>query len=234
MNIVRVEDAAVTGRPTGNAGAGRPVEEPSTDGLSDARIVEAARNIIAEVGVNGLTMRRLSADLGVALGATYHHVPNKHELLLLVGRDIYVEAAGLAPEGSWDTRLRTLVLQLASAIGQYPGMAAFMVANTGELVTTELNRAVRQILRQAGFGRRGIDVVMAAMFFYVTGLSASGFLDQKENGEALGDMQSISEGGLDLLLDGARVRLEADIGRRRRTAARRRASVPVPGRASNV
>jgi AcrR family transcriptional regulator len=55
--------------------------------LTEAEIVRAAEGIIEESGVEGLTVRRLSARLGVASGATYHCVPTKHALLVLVARD---------------------------------------------------------------------------------------------------------------------------------------------------
>ena len=61
--------------------------------MTEAMIVRAALEIIEECGVDGLTMRPLSARLDVALGATYHRVPNKHALLVLVAKDLYSRGA---------------------------------------------------------------------------------------------------------------------------------------------
>ena len=57
--------------------------------LSEQEIVATALEIIKRAGVEGLTMRMLSDSLGVALGATYKHVPNKDELLRLVAHELY-------------------------------------------------------------------------------------------------------------------------------------------------
>src|ERR1700722_20475670 len=91
------------GRPRQLNGAAKKQGAPVAvdgSGLSDREIVRAARDLIAEVGVQGLSMRRLSAKLGVALGATYHHVPPKRDLLLLVAHDLY-EEVHVPEKGTW-------------------------------------------------------------------------------------------------------------------------------------
>jgi AcrR family transcriptional regulator len=196
-------------------GAGGPAER---GGLSDREIVRAAREIIAEVGVQGLTMRRLSTKLGVALGATYHHVATKHDLLVLVGRDLYSEVSLPAPKGPWNDRVKTLMLNQAAIVGRYPGMASFMMAHVDELVPTDLNATVRGILLEAGFTERGIGAVLSALFFYVTGMSAGGFADPTAKVFQGRNMQALFEDGLDVLLAGAEARLQED---RKGTRARR-------------
>ena len=52
--------------------------------LSRKRILEAAMRIIDADGLDGLSMRRLAADLGVNPMAAYHYVPNKAALYDLV------------------------------------------------------------------------------------------------------------------------------------------------------
>ncbi|MHB8467095.1 MAG: TetR/AcrR family transcriptional regulator [Acidimicrobiales bacterium] len=204
-------------RAPGAAARGRVPDEP-VGPLSDKAIVRAARDIIAEVGVPGLTMRRLSSTLGVALGATYHHVPTKHDLLVLVGRDLYGEVTSPAPTGSWDAKLKKLMLNMSSVVASYPGMAGFMMANADELVPTELNQMVRGILREAGFSDRGSAAVLGALFFYVTGMNAGGISETNSrlyNGRSL---QARFEDGLDILLAGAQVRLGEEKKRKRARA----------------
>ena len=55
--------------------------------LTRERVVTEALAVIAEDGVQALTMRGLAARLGVVPGAVYHHVGNKQQLqdLLLDG-----------------------------------------------------------------------------------------------------------------------------------------------------
>src|SRR5579871_2858478 len=109
-----------------------PPKRPSSDraapgvggsGLSDREIVRVAKRIIAESGVEGLTMRRLSTELGVALGATYNHVPTRHELLVLVGQDLYKEVMAPAVRGNWHVRVKSLMVNLSTIVARYPGMA---------------------------------------------------------------------------------------------------------------
>jgi AcrR family transcriptional regulator len=177
--------------------------------LSDREIVRAARELVAEVGVDGLTMRRLSAKLGVALGATYHHVPTRRDLLLLLAHDLYDDVA-VPKEGTWDYRIKKLMVDIAEIVGRYPGMAAFMNANAADSTPVELNHALIEILRKAGFSHRDVNAVMAALFFYVTGMS-SGSLNATSLSTLTGaDIRHLFEDGLDILLAGAKVRLEAN------------------------
>jgi AcrR family transcriptional regulator len=49
--------------------------------LDRERIVRRALDLLDEVGLDGLTLRRLAGDLGVQAAALYWHVPNKAALL---------------------------------------------------------------------------------------------------------------------------------------------------------
>src|SRR5579862_5511450 len=200
-----------------------PPRRPSSDraapgvggsGLSDREIVRVAKRIIAESGVEGLTMRRLSTELGVALGATYNHVPTRHELLVLVGQDLYKEVMAPAIRGNWHVRVKSLMVNLSTIVARYPGMAGFMMVNVDDLVPTELNTTMYGILREAGFSERGISTVLSALFFYVTGMLAGGFANPTAKAYVGWDMQAQFEEGLDLLLLGAQVRLEREMRRR--------------------
>jgi AcrR family transcriptional regulator len=175
--------------------------------------VAAARRIILEVGVKGLTMRRLSDELGVALGATYYHVATRHDLLVLVGRSLFaeVELPG-AEAGDWAARVKGAMVHVAAVVGQHDGIAAFLLANLDEVVPKELQQEMLDVLHEAGFDPHTTAVLMMALLFYVSGVSAGG-QDVRSavmlHGE---DLEPLFEEGLDLLLDGARNRLNA--GRR--------------------
>lgn len=52
--------------------------------ISLSEILDAARRIVDEDGVDRLTMRRLASELGSAPMAVYHHVRNKDELLVML------------------------------------------------------------------------------------------------------------------------------------------------------
>jgi AcrR family transcriptional regulator len=201
-------------RPVGR----KPSPAPATDNgyaLSERQIVQAARQLIVEAGVDGLSMRALSAKLGVALGATYHHVPNKRDLLVLVARDLYDEVV-LPDRGTWDQRLKKLMVSVADVVGRHPGMASFMNANVADTMPVELNRRVTELLSEAGFSPRNVQAVMGALFIYVNGVSSAGI------GGTINrvDINRMFLDGLDMLLVGARASLEEDLIARRRRGRR--------------
>jgi len=143
----------------------------SEDGLTEEAIVKAARLIVAESGTSGLTMRRLSDDLGVALGATYHHVPNRQALLRLVAKDIGRDLVLPSPdEGTWTDRVSVAVVEYANLVGAHPGMAAEIATDSVEMTPIALNRFLAETLQSEGFSDIDIEAVMIALFFYVGGL----------------------------------------------------------------
>ena len=90
-------------------------------GLSEDIIVEAAKGLLAEHGVDGLTMRALSERLGVALGATYRHVPNKHALLQLVARSLYDDISHVEDEPDPLARVKAVMLEVRRMFARLPG-----------------------------------------------------------------------------------------------------------------
>ena len=76
--------------------------------LNRDRIVDAARAIIDNEGIDGLSMRKLGARLKVEAMTLYHYFANKDALLDVLVERIVLEAA-TAPEarsGNWQERLR--------------------------------------------------------------------------------------------------------------------------------
>src|SRR5580765_8221100 len=91
--------------------------------LSTVQIVDAACELIAESHTDQLTMRRLSNHLGVALGATYHYVPNREALLVLVTHRVNASIT-LHPNEpkQWRETLRNVILDYTQAYSEYPGL----------------------------------------------------------------------------------------------------------------
>ncbi|MFJ2868682.1 TetR/AcrR family transcriptional regulator [Kitasatospora sp. NPDC087314] len=52
--------------------------------ISREQVVEAARRIVTDEGVDRLTMRRLATEIGSTPMALYHHVRNREQLLVLL------------------------------------------------------------------------------------------------------------------------------------------------------
>lgn len=187
---------------------------PRAAGLTDVAIVRAAREIIAEAGVDGLTMRRLSARLGVALGATYHYFPTRDALLQRLLQDLYSEVDMPAGDpGDWAEQVKRLTMDTARVVGQYPGLAAYVMAHLDEVVPAAVNRAMARILADAGFSPESTAVVTSALYFYGAGVAANLVPMRSARSVDHVDVGALAEAGLDMLLAGARLRLEADLGR---------------------
>ncbi|HEY1698214.1 MAG TPA: TetR family transcriptional regulator [Trebonia sp.] len=175
--------------------------------LDERAIVAAALDIIAERGVPGLSMRLLSQRLGVALGATYRHVPNKHELLRLVAADLY---ARITPAGDGDAdefeQAKRVMLQIHDLLAAYPGMAAHIAQNIPEFTSARVAGLITGPLQAAGLSRDEADRIVFALVL----LNAGHMLMRVPAG--LEDLAAAAfEDGVDLILRGARSR-----GRQRR------------------
>lgn len=70
--------------------------ENKRPGLTRHTLIETALRLLDEVGLDGLTVRRLAAELGVQSPALYWHIRTKQELLDGMA-DAIVLAAGMGP-----------------------------------------------------------------------------------------------------------------------------------------
>ncbi|GAB3609193.1 TetR/AcrR family transcriptional regulator C-terminal domain-containing protein [Humibacter ginsengiterrae] len=89
-------------------------------GLTRAAIVNAALRLLDKVGMEGMTVRALAAELGVKAPALYWHVRDKAELLdemaTQVWREIVDELAGAPADAAWDVGLRRFAEVLRAAL----------------------------------------------------------------------------------------------------------------------
>src|SRR5215467_9533486 len=73
--------------------------------LDQAQVVHAALELLDEVGMDELTMRRLAERLDVKAASLYRHVRNKDELLVLLADEIAGEIPLIEPRGTWKEQL---------------------------------------------------------------------------------------------------------------------------------
>jgi AcrR family transcriptional regulator len=165
--------------------------------LSEPEVVAAALEIIAEQGVDGLTMRALSDHLGVALGATYKHVPNKRVLLALVADELFSRVEDTDPQDEqWFDRMHALFVRVYDTFRAHPGLAEHLAHSSPDARPPHLQRTLVKILSDAAFSDTQVDDLMSALFFYTTGALLSDGLN------VTGSARTFAT-GLDLLLRGA-------------------------------
>jgi AcrR family transcriptional regulator len=94
--------------------------------LSREAIVEAAIRVLDEDGFDGLSMRRVAAELGTGAGALYWHVANKEELLLLAFDRIIDDIVLPEPDPArWREQLREVALDMLRVMRAHRDIARF-------------------------------------------------------------------------------------------------------------
>jgi AcrR family transcriptional regulator len=176
-----------------------PAASDRSPGLDKHSIVSAALDIIAERGVQGLSMRLLSQRLGVSLGATYRHVPNKDELLRLAAADLY---ARVKPADDCDDEFeqaKRVMLTIHDLLAAYPGMAAHIAQNVPEFTSAQLTSLITDPLRTAGLSAAEADRIVFALV-----LLNAGHMLLRVPAAWEGEAAAAFEEGVDLILRGAR------------------------------
>jgi AcrR family transcriptional regulator len=96
--------------------------------LDQAQIVKAALELLDEVGLDELTMRRVAERLDVKAASLYRHVRDKEELLVLLGDEISGEIPLVSPQGSWRGRLSQMARNVRSALAEHRDTARLLAA----------------------------------------------------------------------------------------------------------
>ncbi|MEU8431512.1 TetR/AcrR family transcriptional regulator [Streptomyces sp. NPDC029216] len=113
--------------------------------ISREEIIETARRIVTDGGVDRLTMRRLASEVGSTPMALYHHVRDKEELLVLL-LDDYAARTLRRPELPAHPRERVLVAATAvhEALAACPWIVEVLTAD--DLMSTSALWFVEQIV----------------------------------------------------------------------------------------
>jgi TetR/AcrR family tetracycline transcriptional repressor len=139
--------------------------------LRRADVVEAALDMLDAEGLDGLTMRKLSAALNVQGGALYRHFPSKEALLDAMAERLMVGVgAPLPPEMPWQEQCLELAGRLRTALlSRRDG--ARVVAGTYVPAPNSMTAGARAIeaLCAAGFPPDQAAWTTFAFFYYVLG-----------------------------------------------------------------
>lgn len=142
--------------------------------LQRQAVVRAALALLDEVGLDGLTVRRLAERLGVQNPALYWHFRNKQALLDAMATTMLADTfAGIQPPATrdmWADWLAEVAERFRRALLTYRDGAR--VVATADLAGSEL-LAVQEmamgVLTSAGFDRRTALVGVVAIFDYTLG-----------------------------------------------------------------
>ncbi len=182
----------------------------SRTGLSERVIVAAAIEIIAERGVDGLSMRLLSERLGVALGATYKHVANKHALLQMVAEALYARIEPASDNLDEFEQAKSVMLQVHRVLAAHPGMADYIAQHVPEFTSVNLVKLITGPLCAAGLTPAEANRITLALV-----LLNGGHMLVRIPPELQDEAAEAFEEGVDLILRGARARRGRPFGQRR-------------------
>jgi TetR/AcrR family tetracycline transcriptional repressor len=136
-------------------------------------LVSAALKILDEVGLEGLTLRRLASDLGVQAPALYWHFKSKQELLDEMATQVFLEGTRklqVKPGLSWKKWMIRYGKGLRQILLSHRD-GARMISGT-RITDVSLYDSMEnslQFLAREGFSLRRSMLVMSTIYSYVIG-----------------------------------------------------------------
>ncbi|MBT2677183.1 TetR/AcrR family transcriptional regulator [Streptomyces sp. ISL-14] len=113
-----MENARVTDKGQAGSGQKRTVGRPRR--IEAQQIVDVARRIIREEGVEAVSMRRVAKEVGATPMALYHHVRDKDELLLLTLQGMAATFPRPALPADPRDRLLTTAVHMHTILSEVP------------------------------------------------------------------------------------------------------------------
>ncbi|MGH1493642.1 MAG: TetR/AcrR family transcriptional regulator [Acidimicrobiales bacterium] len=131
--------------------------------LSRELIAETALRLTDEVGLAGLSMRRLGAELGVEAMSLYHYVSNKEDLLDAVLERLYseIDLPLDVPDDKWEVALRGGLSAFNDVLLAHPG--AVQLFTTRPATSTAAIKVLHWAYQR--FELRGLTPAQAAAAF---------------------------------------------------------------------
>jgi AcrR family transcriptional regulator len=153
-----------------------PIDNPDRrPQLTRQRVVAEALAVIAQDGVQAMSMRALAARLGVVPGALYHHVGNKQQLQDLVLDGVLAEVDfHTDPSLAWTEQLKILATRLRQVLEAHPGVAGIL--KTRDPLgphSLALAEAFLRPLQAAGFADREAGLAFFLLVDYTIGFAVS-------------------------------------------------------------
>jgi AcrR family transcriptional regulator len=150
---------------------------PRTPVLNRERIHAGALRIVDADGLDGLSMRKLAAELGVRAPSLYGHVASKEELLHSVANEVMsqVDTSGFAT-GDWQLGLRVWARSYRDALATHPNLVPFLAYGPARReASLKAADAVHGGLVSAGWPPRYATMIGASTKYLVVGAAMGSF-----------------------------------------------------------
>jgi TetR/AcrR family tetracycline transcriptional repressor len=138
--------------------------------LNREHVLSAALDLLDEVGLDQLTMRRLSATLGVQNGATYWHFRSKEALLEAMADALLAGVSDLGEQQPWHERITQLAHRLRrTLLSRRDGARLFAGAFFPLPNALAYGEAMIATLREGGLSSRDASWATDTLTYYVVG-----------------------------------------------------------------
>jgi AcrR family transcriptional regulator len=150
---------------------------PASRTLTRAGVVQAARELVQETGVESLTMRRLADRCGVGTMTLYRHMRTKEELLQALANTYFEEIEfpsatpgdGVPP---WDQRVATVFREVRRIYLKYPELATIAATQPVDgAVAFRGAEVVLACLAEAGIGGSRATAAFDALSLFTLGFA---------------------------------------------------------------
>jgi AcrR family transcriptional regulator len=148
-----------------------PRERPS---LTHGSIVDEALALLDAEGLEGFSMRKLAARLGVEAMSIYHHVPNRQAILVAVADRIVGEIQPLPNDPPWRMRLERFAEDAYQVFMAHPAMVTILateIADPTDPQSLAVVDSVMAALEEAGFTPVECVTIFHAMTAIVFGFA---------------------------------------------------------------
>jgi TetR/AcrR family transcriptional regulator, tetracycline repressor protein len=140
------------------------------EGLSRDDVLQAGLGVVADDGLDALSITSVARVLGVSGPAVYHYVESKDDLVDRVCERVARSVSLPAAEGAWDDRIVAIILAMHTTFAAYPGVAARVLPfRRPSRAADQLAAAVRECLIEGGFADDTADDLLATLHFLVGG-----------------------------------------------------------------
>jgi AcrR family transcriptional regulator len=145
------------------------------------QVIDAALAVITEVGIDGLTMQKVAAHLGIGVMTLYTYVANKDDLLDALVGVVQQRAFDTVPMPgavtTWQDDLDAIFTRMHWLLTEHPALALLLLRSGRTYAATSSDQFLRTIETVlAKMGAAGIDAVTAARTFSAAQLYVAGFV----------------------------------------------------------
>ena len=131
----------------------QPANEPS--GLNRQAVVDAALELLAESGIDGLSMRALADRLGVKAASLYWHVRDKQQVLELLAEALLDRVDVPSSSSDWREQVRGACAQLAGVLADEATAGTVILAALPVIQRSRLAGQLTRVLAAAGLPEAG-------------------------------------------------------------------------------